>query len=319
VFARILVAASILSGAVGIAPAGTYPDRPIRIIAPYTPGSPNDVMARLLAQDLQTRLGQPIVVDNRPGGGTSIGTKAAALAAPDGYTLLFSSSSLVIDPALNKRVDYDPLNDFAPIATVTTTAWLLVVSPDLPVHSLREFVAYSKANRGRVSFGFAQGTASQLVGERFKLLTGADILSVPYKGGAAAVPDFLGGRIHMLLPTPATTLPMIRQGKMRPLAITSPARSPDLPDVPTMAESGLPELTLDFWAGILAPAGTPADIVGKLNTVINNSLESADMKGRMSKLGLEAKIGSAQDFTAFIAAELPRWAEIVRSSGVRHE
>jgi tripartite-type tricarboxylate transporter receptor subunit TctC len=319
VFGRILVAASIFCGAAAAIAQDTYPDRPIRIIAPYTPGSPNDVMARLLAQDLQARLGQPVVIDNRPGGGTTIGTKAAALAAPDGYTLLFSSSSLVIDPALNKRVDYDPLKDFAPVATVTTTAWLLVVSPGLPVNSLDEFVAYTKANRGRVSFGFAQGTASQLVGERFKVLTGADILSVPYKGGAAAVPDFLGGRIHMLLPTPATTLALIRQGKMRPLAITGPARMPELPEVPTMAESGLPDLTLDFWAGILAPAGTSPEIVGKLNTVINNSLESPEIRERMSKLGLEAKIGTPQEFAAFIAAELPRWAEIVRSSGVRHE
>ena len=318
-FGRILVAASIFCGAAAAIAQDTYPDRPIRIIAPYTPGSPNDVMARLLAQDLQARLGQPVVIDNRPGGGTTIGTKAAALAAPDGYTLLFSSSSLVIDPALNKRVDYDPLKDFAPVATVTTTAWLLVVSPGLPVNSLDEFVAYTKANRGRVSFGFAQGTASQLVGERFKVLTGADILSVPYKGGAAAVPDFLGGRIHMLLPTPATTLALIRQGKMRPLAITGPARMPELPEVPTMAESGLPDLTLDFWAGILAPAGTSPEIVGKLNTVINNSLESPEIRERMSKLGLEAKIGTPQEFAAFIAAELPRWAEIVRSSGVRHE
>jgi tripartite-type tricarboxylate transporter receptor subunit TctC len=319
VFARILLAALILCGAAGIAQADTYPNKTIRIIAPYTAGSPNDVMARLLAHDLQASLGQPIVVDNRPGGGTTIGTKAAALASPDGYTLLFSSSSLVIDPAMHKKVEYDPLKDFAPVASVTTTAWLLVVSPDLPVNSVGEFVAYTKANRGRISFGFAQGTASQLVGERFKVLTGADILSVPYKGGAAAVPDFLAGRIHMLLPTPATTLSMIRQGKMRPLAITSPARMPELPDVPTMTESGLPDLTLDFWAGVLAPAGTSPEIVGKLNTVINNSLRSAEMKERMSKLGLEAKIGSPQDFAAFIAAELPRWTEIVKSSGVRND
>jgi tripartite-type tricarboxylate transporter receptor subunit TctC len=319
VFAPILLAAGILCSAVEVAQAEAYPERTIRIIAPYTPGSPNDLLARLLAQDLQARLGQPVVVDNRPGGGTTIGTKAAALAAPDGYTLLFSGSSLVIDPALNKRVDYDPLNDFAPVAAVAATSWLLVVSPDLPVTTLGEFVAYSRAYRGRISFGFAQGTASQLVGERFKVLTGADILSVPYKGGAAAVPDFLGGRIHMLLPTPATTLPMIRRGKMRALAVTSRNRLAELPDVPTMAESGLPELTLDFWAGVLAPAGTSPEIVGTLNTIINNSLESAEMKERMRKLGLTARIGSSQDFADFIAAELPRWAEIVRSSGVRDE
>jgi tripartite-type tricarboxylate transporter receptor subunit TctC len=294
-----------------------YPVRPIRIIAPYTPGSPNDVMARLLAQHLQAALAQPIVIDNRPGGGTTIGTKAVAMAAPDGYTLLFSSSSLVIDPALSGKTEYDPLKDFAPIATVTTTSWILAVAPELPARSLQEFVAHAKANPGKLAFGFAQGTASQLVGERFKVLTATDIVSVPYKGGAAALPDFLGGRIQMLLPTPATTLPLVRDGKMRALAITSPGRSPDLPDVPTMIECGLGELTLDFWAGMLAPAGTPADVVDKLNAAINDSLRSPEMKASMGKLGFEAKIGSPREFAAFIAEELPRWGRIVKSSGVK--
>jgi tripartite-type tricarboxylate transporter receptor subunit TctC len=297
--------------------AETYPSRPIKIIAPYTPGSPNDVMARLLAQHLQARLGQPILVDNRPGGGTAIGTKAVAIANPDGYTLLFSSSSLIIEAASSKKLDYDPRQDFVPIARVMTTSWLLVVSPDLPVKSVADFIAYAKANPGQLSFGFAQGTASQLVGDRFKVLTGTDIVNVPYKGGAAALPDFLGGRIQMLLPTPATTVALIRDGKMRALAITSGVRSPDLPDVPTMIECGLPELTLDFWAGMLAPAGTPPAVVEKLNAAINASLQSPEMKASMSKLGFEAKIGSPQDFSAFIAEELPRWAKIVKSSGTQ--
>jgi len=297
--------------------AQSYPSKPIRIIAPYTPGSPNDVMARLLAQHLQVSLGQPIVVDNRPGGGTSIGTKAAALANPDGYTLLFTSSSLVIDPAINRKADYDPLKDFAPIAFVATTSWLLAISPDLPARSLAEFVAHAKANPGKLSFGFAQGTASQLVGERFKLLTGTDILSVPYKGGAAALPDFLGGRLQMLLPTPSTSLALIREGKMRALAITSPARSRDLPDVPTMSESGLPDLTLEFWAGLLAPAGTPPAVIEKLSATVNDALRSPEMIASMTKLGFDTRIGSARDFAAFIAQEIPRWAEIVKSSGIK--
>ncbi len=297
--------------------AQSYPSKPIRIIAPYTPGSPNDVMARLLAQHLQVSLGQPIVVDNRPGGGTSIGTKAAALANPDGYTLLFTSSSLVIDPAMNRKADYDPLKDFAPIAFVATTSWLLAVSPDLPARSLAEFVAHAKSNPGKLSFGFAQGTASQLVGERFKLLTGTDILSVPYKGGAAALPDFLGGRLQMLLPTPSTSLALIREGKMRALAITSPARSRDLPDVPTMSESGLPDLTLEFWAGLLAPAGTPPAVIERLSVTVNDVLRSPEMITSMTKLGFDTRIGSARDFAAFIAQEIPRWAEIVKSSGIK--
>ena len=319
VFPAAIVALAFGGGGIDAARAQSYPSKVIRVVVPFTPGSPNDVMARLLTQHLQPRLGHPIVIENKPGGGTTIGTKAVAIAEPDGYTLLFVSSALVIDPAINKKLDYDPLKSFAPIATVTTSSWLLAVAPDLPAKTVNEFVAHTKANPGQIKFGFAQGTASQLVGERFKVLTGAGILSVPYKGGAAAMPDFLGGRIQMLLPTPSTTLPLIRDGKLRPLAITSAIRSPDLPDVPTMIESGLPDLTLDFWAGMLAPAGTPAEIVRKLNAAINDSLQSPEMKASMGKFALEAKIGSPQDFAAFIAAELPRWAEIVKSSGVKVE
>ena len=273
--------------------AQSYPSKPIRIIAPYTPGSPNDVMARLLAQHLQVSLGQPIVVDNRPGGGTSIGTKAAALANPDGYTLLFTSSSLVIDPAMNRKADYDPLKDFAPIAFVATTSWLLAISPDLPARSLAEFVAHAKANPGKLSFGFAQGTASQLVGERFKLLTGTDILSVPYKGGAAALPDFLGGRLQMLLPTPSTSLALIREGKMRALAITSPARSPDLPDVPTMGESGLAELAriLGWPVGAGRHAGR-GDREAQRNRQRRPALARDDRKHDQARLRHQDRVGA---------------------------
>ncbi len=295
-----------------------YPSKVVKVIVPFTPGSPNDVMARLLVQHVQTRLGQPLIVDNRVGGGTSIGVKAAATAAPDGYTLLFISSALVIDPAM-KKADYDPTQDFVPVATVTTTSWLLAVSPSLPVKTMQEFVAYTKANPGKVTLAYTQGTAAVLVGERFRQLSGADIVAVPYKGGAAAMPDFLGGRIQMLIPTPSTTLPLIREGKMLPLAITSAERSPDLPDVPTAREVGMPELTLDFWNGVLAPAGTPPEIVARLNEAINDSLRSPEMKSSMSKLGLDAKIGSPQDFTRFIAEEIPRWTEIVKAVGMKAE
>lgn len=298
--------------------AQTYPNKVIKIIAPYTPGSPNDVMVRLLAQNAQQRLGQPIIIDNRPGGGTSIGTKAVATSAPDGYTLLFISSALVIDPAM-KNIDYDPMKDFAPVASVTTTSWLFAIVPSIPAKTMKDFIAYTKANPGAVMLGYAQGTAAVLVGERFKQLTGADITAIPYKGGAAAMPDFLGGRIQMLVPTPSTTLPLIREGKMRILGITSAQRSPDLPDVPTVKELGLPGLELYFWAGVLAPAGTSPEIVGKLNTAINDSLRSDEMKAAMTKLGFDAKIGSPQDFATFIGEEIPRWGAIVKATGVKLE
>jgi tripartite-type tricarboxylate transporter receptor subunit TctC len=298
--------------------AQSYPLRPIKMIVPYTAGSPNDVMARLLTQHLQTRLGQPIVIDNKPGGGTAIGTKAAASADADGYTLLFISSALVIDPAM-KHVAYDPFKEFTPVASVNTTYWLITISPSLPASTLKEFIAYTKAHPGTVNFAATQGTAAILVAEKFKQDSGGDLFIIPYKGGAAALPDFLGGRIQVLNPTPSTSLSLIRAGKMRPLLITSPARIAGLPDVPTAREVGLPELTLEFWAGVMAPVSTPADIVAKINAAINDTLRSPDMKDSMAKLGMDAKIGSPQDFATFIKEETPRWTAIVKSTGVKLE
>ena len=219
--------------------AQNFPSKTIRIIVPYTPGSPNDVVARLVAQQLQLKLGQPVVIDNKPGGGTTIGSKAAASAPADGYTLLFSSSALVIEPALNKQMEYDPQKDFAPIAFIASNSCLLTINAEVPANSVKEFVDYARANPGKLSLGFAQGTVSQLVGEYFNRLHGLDITSVPYRGGALVIPDMLGGRITMYWPTPATVLPLIREGKIKALAISSPQRSSDLPQVPTLKELGI--------------------------------------------------------------------------------
>src|SRR6266404_345491 len=274
-----------------------FPSKPIRIIVPYTPGSPNDVLARLLAQQLQGKLGQAVVVDNKPGGGTTIGSKTAAVAPPDGYTLLFASSALVIEPIMTKQVEYDPLKDFTPIAFVARTSSMLTVNAQLPANSANEFVAYAKANPGKLSVGFAQGTVSQLLAEYFNHRHGLDITSVPYRGGA----------------------PVIRDGRIKALAISSPQRSPDLPDVPTMKELGLDELTLEFWAGMWAPAGVPADVVEKLNAAVNEVLQSSEMIASLKKLGFESRIASSQDFAAFVAAEIPRWTAVVKASGVKSQ
>jgi len=294
-----------------------FPSKPVRIIVPYTPGSPNDVLARLLAQPLQGKLGQAVVIDNKPGGGTTIGSKTAAVAPPDGYTLLFASSALVIEPILNKQVEYDPQKDFTPIAFVARTSSMLTVNAQVPANSVNEFVAYAKANPGKLSLGFAQGTVSQLLAEYFNHRHGLDIASVPYRGGALVIPDMLGGRIHVYWPTPATVLPLIREGKIKALAITSPQRNPGLPDVPTMKELGLEELTLEFWAGMWAPAGVPVDVVEKLNAAVNAALRSSEMIASMKKLGFESRIGSSQDFADFVAAEIPRWTAVVKASGVK--
>ena len=299
------------------AAADGFPSKPVRIIVPYTPGSPNDVMARLLAQHLQAKLGQAAVIDNKPGGGTTIGSKVAAAAPADGYTLLFASSALVIEPIMTKQIEYDPQKDFAPIAFVARTSLLLTINEQVPANSVEEFVVYAKANPGKLSLGFAQGTVSQLAAEYFNRLHRLDITSVPYRGGALVIPDMLGGRIHIYWPSPATVLPLIRAGRIKALATSSPERVSDLPDVPTMKELGLDQLSLEFWDGVWAPAGVPADIVEKLNAAINAALQSPEMVARMKQLGFESRIGSPQDFAAFVAAEIPRWTAVVKASGVQ--
>ena len=314
---RALVLGALAGALARPAVAQSYPARPIRMITPFSPGSPVDVAARLLAQHLSINLGQGVIVDNRPGAGTTTGMKAAAIAEPDGYTLLFQSSSLVVAPAMYKNLDYDPLKAFAPVANVVASHWVTVVPPSLPVRTVPEFIAYARANPGKLNFGFGQGTAPQLVGEWLKLTNRLDIASVPYRGGMQAVADMMGGTIHLNIGTASTLVPLIRDGKLRAISVWGPTRFPELPDVPTMMESGFPGLSLFFWAGLWAPAGTPAAIVNRLNAETNAALRSPDMKASMERLGIEAAIGSPEDFAAFIAGEAPKWARIVETSGVK--
>jgi tripartite-type tricarboxylate transporter receptor subunit TctC len=287
----------------------------IKIVVPSTAGSPNDIMARLVAEQLWSSLQQPIIIDNRPGAGTTIGMKAVAASAPDGKTLLFISTSLVIDPVLYKMANYEPVRIFAPIATIASTSWVLVVAPGVPARSVAELIAYAKENPGKLNFGYALGTASQLIGELFKRSTATDLTGIPYKGGTGVVPDMLGQRIQVYFGTAATILPLILEGKLKALAVTSATRSPQLPEVPTMIESGLPDLSLTLWMGMLGPAGTPRSVVDKLNGEINEGLRSAKMAASMRDLGFEAKIGTPQDFADLISIEAPRWSAIVKASG----
>jgi tripartite-type tricarboxylate transporter receptor subunit TctC len=303
-----------------LAQAQTYPDRPVKLILPYTPGSPNDVIARFIAPHLSSRLRQSIVIDNRPGGGTSIGVKAVMASESDGYTLLYSNSPThLIAPLVNKGFSYDPIKDFTPIAPVGTSSLVLVISPDVPAKTVQEFVAYAKANPGKLNFGFGQGTLPQLVGEMFKLASGIDVPSIPYRGGAQAVTDILGGRIQMNFGTPSTLIPLIRDGKLRPLAITSPERHRDLPDVPTMIESGLPGVTAVTYYGFFGPAGTRAEAVPGLNREVNDALKSPELRASMSKVGFEPHSATAEEFAKLLASEQQKWVPIVRSTGFQME
>jgi tripartite-type tricarboxylate transporter receptor subunit TctC len=298
-----------------IARAQAYPNKAIKVVLPYTPGSPNDVVARVIAPVLSSRLGHPVVVDNRPGGGTTIGLKAVMQADPDGYTLLYSNTPThVIAQLVAKGFTYDPIKDFTPIVTVGSTSLVLVAPPSAP-GTLQEFIAYAKANPGKMNFGFGQGTLPHLVGEAFKQTTGTDIASIPYRGGAQAITDMLGGRIHMNLGAGATLVPLIRDGKIRALAVTSPQRSSELPDVPTMAESGYPGLTTVTYYGFWGPAGTPTEIVNKINGEINEALKSPELRANLVRVGFEPTGGTPEDFAKLIAEQLEKWTPIVKSSG----
>jgi tripartite-type tricarboxylate transporter receptor subunit TctC len=315
---RPLAALACASVVVWAAPASAqmFPDRPIKIIAPFTPGSPNDVVARLIASPMGAQLGQSVVIDNRPGGGTSIGVKAAMSAEPDGYTLMISNSPThFIAPFISKTFTYDPLKDFVTVASIASGGLMLVVAPDVPAKTLQEFIAYAKANPGKLNFGFGQGTLPQLVGEMFKLATNTEIANIPYKGGAQAIPDMLGGRVQMNIGTISTLAPLVREGKLRALAMTSAERNAELPDVPTMAESGLPEVASVTTYGLFGPTGTPADVVAKLNASVNESLKSEELRAAIRRIGFEAQPGSPADFTKLLTNEMKVWIPIVQKTG----
>jgi tripartite-type tricarboxylate transporter receptor subunit TctC len=313
-------AASAVSLSAGPGRAQSYPNKLIKMILPYTAGSPNDVLARLVTPALSAQLGQTIVLENRPGGGTSIAVRAVMTAEPDGYTLLFSNSPVhFIAPVVSKTFTYDPLKDFVPIACVGTTSNVLVVIPSVPAKTLAEFIAYAKANPGKLNFGYGQGTLPQLIGALFKQETGVEFASIPYKGGAQAVTDMLGGQIHMNLGTPSTLLPLIRDGRLRALAVTSTERSPDLPEVPTMTESGLPNVTTTSYYGVFGPAGLPAEIVNRINTAASDGLKSPELTARMVQAGFGLKGGSPQDYASLIAAEMRKWIPVVTATGFQME
>jgi tripartite-type tricarboxylate transporter receptor subunit TctC len=318
--ARILAAllAAGLAVPAGLAEAAEpYPSRPIKLIVPFPPGGPIDVMARFAAQRLSASIGS-MIVENRPGAGGTLGAKAAANADPDGYTLMFgSSTTLAVGPSLYRNVGYDPVKSFAPIALISTVPFVLVVAPALPVKTVGELVAYAKANPGKVNFGAPTGTLPHLTGEWFKIATDSNIVHIPYKGAATAITDMLSSQIDMAFEPTSVLLAHIQNRMVRPLAITSATRGSELPDVPTMLESGVPGFVSVSWSGLVAPAGTPAAIVARLNQAINDSLSTPDARTSLRMLGAEARTGTPQDMAAFIAEETARWAQVVKSSGLK--
>jgi len=321
IFRRIVLCAFALAGLLAADPGGaqSYPDKPIKLIVPYPPGGPIDTMARLVAQQLTARLGQ-VIVENRPGGGAILGAKSVAASDPDGYTLLFGSSgSLAVAPALYVNADYEPRKLFVPVATVALLPHVFVVGPSVPAKTVQEFVAYAKANPGKLNYGAGLGTPPHLLSTLFKVRAGIDILYVPYKGSAQSVTDLLGGQTHMTIDGLTGLYPLVTEGKVRALAVARDTRWPALPDVPTLVESGYPDFVLDAWTGVVAPVGTPRAIIDKLNAAINAGLQSDEAKASLIRLSAVAKLGSPQEFASFLAGEMPKWAGIVKLAGAKME
>jgi tripartite-type tricarboxylate transporter receptor subunit TctC len=302
--------------AAGEADAQTYPNRPIKMIVPFAPGGA-DVMARLVGDQITAALGQPIVIENRPGGaGGTVGTKFVTTAEPDGYTLtLASPGPITVAPAVIKTLDYDPLTQLAPVAMIATAPIVMAVHPGVPANTVREFVAHAKANPGKINFaspGF--GTSSHLFGELLKQRTGIEIVHVPYRGATPAIVDLVAGQVQTFFDNVRNVQSFIQAGKLRALAVTSEKRSPGMPDLPTMAEAGIDKFIGSYWNGVLVPAGTPQPIIEKLNAVINQGLRSREAQASITRLGMEPRLGSPQDFAKLIAQEHQHWAAVARAA-----
>jgi tripartite-type tricarboxylate transporter receptor subunit TctC len=315
---RALLATGIAAGASIAAPAAAqhYPDKPIKMIVPFAPGGPVDVIARLTGNHIATHLGQQVIVENRPGAGATIAYKAVAAAEPDGYTLLYASSgSFGIAPSLYPSLHLEPLKAFTPIATTALLPHMMVAGPSVPANTVAEFVAYAKANPGKLNYGASLGTPPHLLATLFTVKAGLNVTYIPYKGSAPAVTDLLGGRTQFSIDGMLILAPLAKQGKVRPLAVARAERWPDMPNVPTLVESGFPDFVIDAWVGVVAPRGTPPEIIAKLNAAINKGSQSAEARQTLTRFHALPKTGAPEDFAALINKELPLWAEMVKLAG----
>ena len=302
--------------------AQAWPSRPIKVIVPFPPGGPTDGMARIISDRLGTVLGQTIVIENRGGGaGGSVGAKAVASADPDGYTILMTpGGSLTSGPAVHKNIGYDPLKAFAPVGQLIVTHQFICVHPDLPVKTLSELITYAKANPGKISFGTQGfGTGTHLLNELLKIEAGINIVHVPYRGSGPMLAAFLAGEVQMAIDPSTTVLPHIQSGRLRPLAVVTSERSPKLPDVPTTAELGYPKLNSPFWLGVVAPAGTPPEIITKLNAAFREALNHPATRARLDTLGAEIRIDTPETFGKMIASQLELWRGVVETAGIKAE
>ncbi len=311
---KILLTALLAAAACAVQAQTPYPARQVRIIVPYAPGGISDVMNRILAQKLSEAWGQPVVVDNRTGGATNIAAEIVARAAPDGYTLFNVTTANTVNMTLYSRLSYDTVKDFAPVTLLISVPNVIVLHPSTPAKSVKELIALAKAKPGALTYG-TTGIASsgQLAGELFKMMAGVDLVHVPYKGGAPAVTALISGEVAMGFNTVPTSLPQIRAGKLRALAITSAKRSPLLPDLPTVAEAGLPGYELTAWQGLAAPAGIPPAVAAKLHADATRAITRPDVRERLASLGVDVITNTPPEFAKFIKADIATYAKLVKS------
>ena len=301
------------------AAAQPYPNKPIRLIVPFTPGGTTDILGRMVGQKLSEAVGVQVVIDNRPGAGASIGTDLAAKSAPDGYTLLMGpSGALAVNPWLYAKLPYDPIRDFAPITLLAMVPSILVVHPSLPVKSVKELIDFAKAHPGKLNYG-SSGAGGQpfLAVEYLKLMAGLNIVEIRYKGGGPLTTDLIAGQISLTITGIPTLLPHVKSGRLRALAVSSAKRSAALPDLPTISEAGLPGYDATAWYGVLAPAGTPKEIIAKLNAELNKLIKKPDFAERLAADGAETVGGTPEEFAAFIKAETARWGKVIKAAGVK--
>ena len=296
-----------------------WPNKPLRIVVAFPPGGATDLMARTIAGKLQERWGQPVVVENRAGASGMIGTDFVAKSAPDGYTMVMATQTThAVNPSLYSKTSYDPVKNFSPITLAGYTPLILVVPASLPVANLQQLLAWMRANPDKIAFASGgNGTSQHLTAELFKTMAGVDMMHVPYKGSAPAMIDLLGGQVTLMFDNLPTALPHIKSGKLRGIAVTSPVRSSLAPDVPTLAESGLPGFDVATWFGLFAPAGTPADVVNKIQQASNAGLNEPAVKQKLSEQGIEVVAGTPAHFAAFLATEIAKWGKVIRDSGAK--
>jgi tripartite-type tricarboxylate transporter receptor subunit TctC len=318
-FLHLIAGAAALPAMSRLAWAQAYPSRPVRLIVPVAPAGANDITARLIGQWLSERLGQPFVIENRPGGGGNIGTEAVVRAPADGYTLLMVGGYNAINATLYQKLNFNFIRDIAPVATLTRDSIVMVVNPSVAAKSVPDFIAYAKANSGKVNMASpGSGTASHIAGELFKMMAGVDMIHVPYRGGGPALSDLIAGQVQVMFVTTASPIEYIRAGRLRALAVTTATRSEALPDIPTLGEF-LPGYEASNWFGVGAPRNTPVEVIDKLNKEINAGLTDPKIKARLADLGGDVLALSPTDFGKFIADETEKWGKVIRAANIKPE